>query len=213
MAVAPVAGSYGDVQCSAGRTAIVIGAARGIGASIARELLAAEVSVVAVDTSPDVRTFDEAAGPHRSCGLCADITDARTISQAIEKARQLGESPTILVHSAFVEAASLLEDISPQDWARTLDVLLTSAWHSDVEFVRSLEGRGKASVNRPYRICSRPGYGFAVRSVRGSQSGSPEPDQVGSYRVGADRGTRQRDLSWIYQGGTQRLCLAGPRRH
>ena len=59
---APQDGNFrwpGPEYACAGSTAIVIGAARGIGASIASELLNAGAAVVAVDVSPTVVALAE----------------------------------------------------------------------------------------------------------------------------------------------------------
>ena len=141
-----ISGTPQHFSC-AGAVAIVIGGAGGIGASTVRELVGAGAKVVAVDVSPKVADLTEDLdGDHISC-LCADITEPSTITLAIEKARQLQGPPSILVHSVLVETTTALEDIARSDWARALDVLLTSAWQSDVEFVRSLRGRPASIVH------------------------------------------------------------------
>ncbi len=155
-------------SCS-GSVAIVVGAARGIGASVAREFVKNGAAVVAVDLSPTVQDLMESLeSGHISC-LCSDITDPSTIGKAIEKARQLQGPPSILVHSVFVETATALEDTPAIDWKRTLDVLLTSAWQSDVEFVRSLQGRPASIVHiaSVHALATAPKYGTYAAAKAG----------------------------------------------
>ncbi len=153
----------------AGSTAIVIGAARGIGASVARELLSAGAAVVAVDLSPAVVDMAEGLGKGLISALCGDITEPGTIDKAIDEAKRLQGPPTILVHSAFAEAPTPLEDTSVVDWNRTLDVLLTSAWRSDVEFVRALQGRPASIVHiaSVHALATAPKYGAYAAAKAG----------------------------------------------
>jgi len=153
----------------AGSTAIVIGAARGIGASIARELLHAGAAVVAVDISPTVAALAQSVGNGRISALCGDITEPGTIGEAIEEAEKLQGQPTVLVHSAFAETPMALEDISFADWNRTLDVLLTSAWHADVEFVRALRGSPASIVHiaSVHALVTAPKYGAYAAAKAG----------------------------------------------
>jgi NAD(P)-dependent dehydrogenase (short-subunit alcohol dehydrogenase family) len=155
-------------SCS-GSVAIVVGAAGGIGASVVRELLNVGAKVVAVDLSPKVADLMEGMeSDHISC-VCADITDPSTIGLAIEEARQLQGPPSILVHSVFVETPMALEDITKNDWTGTLDVLLTSAWQSDVEFVRSLQGRPASIVHisSVHALATAPKYGAYATAKAG----------------------------------------------
>jgi NAD(P)-dependent dehydrogenase (short-subunit alcohol dehydrogenase family) len=155
-------------SCS-GSVAIVVGAAGGIGASVVRELLNVGSKVVAVDLSPKVGDLMESMeSDHISC-VCADITDPSTIGLAIEKAQQLQGLPNILVHSVFVETPTALEDIPKHDWTRALDVLLTSAWQSDVEFVRSLQGRPASIVHisSVHALATAPKYGAYAAAKAG----------------------------------------------
>jgi len=152
-----------------GSTAIVVGAARGIGASVAREIAGLGGAVVAVDSSPTVAEFAKSVERSRVSSLCGDITDPNTISQAIDVARKLHGPPTILVHSAFVDTPTALEETSVADWKRTLDVLLTSAWYSDVEFVRALQGRPGSIVHiaSVHALATAPKYGAYAAAKAG----------------------------------------------
>jgi NAD(P)-dependent dehydrogenase (short-subunit alcohol dehydrogenase family) len=159
----------GQEYMCAGSTAIVIGAARGIGASIARELLSAGAAVVAIDVSPTVAALAESVDSRRISALCGDITEPGTIGRAIQEAEKLWGRPTVLVHSAFAETPTALEDISFADWNRALDVLLTSAWHADVEFVRALQGRPASIVHiaSVHALATAPKYGAYAAAKAG----------------------------------------------
>lgn len=153
----------------AGRTAIVIGAASGIGASITEELVRAGAAVVTVDISPTVDEMPARLGASVVASVRADVTDEATIGAALAVARELRGQATILVHSAFIESATLLEETDTAAWRRTLEVLLTSAWHCDVQFVRGLEGREGSIVHiaSVHSLATAPKYGAYAAAKAG----------------------------------------------
>jgi NAD(P)-dependent dehydrogenase (short-subunit alcohol dehydrogenase family) len=130
-----------------GKTAIILGAASGIGASITDEMLRAGAAVVAVDISPTVERLVDRPGVPPLQTLCADVTEASTIVRALTMARDLRAQATILVHSAFTESVTGLHETPEAAWHRTLDVLLTSAWKCGVSFVNDLNGQEASIVH------------------------------------------------------------------
>lgn len=109
-----------------GRTAVVTGAASGIGAAIARHLVDAEARVVVMDRDPAVT---EVAARIRADGhVIAELTDERAVDEGIEHAEaQLGRIDTLVTsHGILTEAA--VADMSLDTWNRTLAVDLTSVF-------------------------------------------------------------------------------------
>ena len=153
----------------AGHTAVVIGAANGIGAGVTEELLSAGAAVVAVDISPTVNELPDRLGTNMLAPLCADVTDDSTIGRALGAGRELQGQPTILVHSAFIESATPLRELDSGSWRRTLEVLLTSAWRCGVQLVNELEGREAAIVNiaSVHSLATAPKYGAYAAAKTG----------------------------------------------
>lgn len=118
----------------------MVGAASGIGASVVRELVGLGARVVGVDVSAEINGLTASLSTGELAGVCGDVTDPNTMARAIDCARKLGGSLSILVYSPFAEVPEPLEATTPEAWGRTLDVLLTTAWKTDVEFVGSLDG-------------------------------------------------------------------------
>ena len=108
-----------------GQTAIVVGAANGIGASVVRELVGLGARVVGVDVSAEINGLTASLSTGELAGVCGDVTDPNTMARAIDCARELGGSLSILVYSPFVEVPEPLEATTPEAWGRALDVLLT----------------------------------------------------------------------------------------
>jgi len=103
-------------------TAIVTGAAAGIGAAIAERLLADGFAVVAVDRAP----FDTEAG--NRLNLIADLTDPAAPSAILEQAVARFGAVHALVNNAGVGGASAVAESEDADWARILDINLSAAF-------------------------------------------------------------------------------------
>src|SRR4051812_34142972 len=113
------------------RVAIVTGAARGIGAAIARRLAHDGIAVAAVDLNTDgiARTANailEAGG--RAIAVGADIADEAAAAQAVERtAAELGPV-TVLVNNAGIIRDNLLFKMTVDDWDAVMDVHLRGAF-------------------------------------------------------------------------------------
>jgi 3-oxoacyl-[acyl-carrier protein] reductase len=113
------------------RIAIVTGAARGIGAAIARRLSSDGYAVAVIDlreedTAATVGTITDAGG--RSIGIGADVSNAADVARAVARtATDLG-APTILVNNAGILRDNLLFKMSEGDWDAVMGVHLRGAF-------------------------------------------------------------------------------------
>ena len=109
------------------RTAIVTGAARGIGAALVQRLAADGMAVAAVDLSAGacndvVEAVTAAGGSARA--YSADVSDEASVSEVVDRiADDLG-APTVLVNNAGVLRDNLLFRMSADDWDIVMNVHL-----------------------------------------------------------------------------------------
>jgi 3-oxoacyl-[acyl-carrier protein] reductase len=126
-----------------GRTALVTGASRGIGRSIATELVAAGASVTFSYRSG----VDEAAALASEIGaqaVHADVSDPASARALVEQAGDLD----ILVNNAGVTRDGLLVRMSDDDWDTVIDTNLASCFYTCRAAARGMmKKRGGTVVN------------------------------------------------------------------
>ncbi|MEU1837793.1 3-oxoacyl-ACP reductase FabG [Micromonospora chersina] len=113
------------------RTAVVTGAARGIGAGVARRLARDGFAVAVVDldeaaAQPVVDEIEAAGG--RALAVGADVADEQAVRAAVDRiAGELGE-PTVLVNNAGITRDNLLFKMTADDWDAVVNVHLRGSF-------------------------------------------------------------------------------------
>ncbi|MGW7530742.1 SDR family NAD(P)-dependent oxidoreductase [Amycolatopsis sp. NPDC054798] len=129
------------------RTAVVTGAASGIGAATARQLNADGYRVIGVDLAPV------------SGGVQGDVTDDETWQRVLDLA---GEADAV-VSNAYLPTLGPLHETGRAQWQRQLDVNLTAAYLAVRTFLPSLRARRGSvvlvsSVHARFGLPGHPAY-------------------------------------------------------
>lgn len=108
-----------------GKSALVTGAAGGIGSAIARALAAAGAGVTIVDAADHAHTV---AAEISGSAVVGDLTDPNLTKQAVRQAVRATGSLDILINAAGIQVRTDAVDIQEADWARLVAVNLTAAY-------------------------------------------------------------------------------------
>jgi len=113
------------------RTAIVTGAARGIGAGVAARLARDGFAVAVLDldeTACKAVADDIAAAGGRAVGIGADVSDEAAVEAAVTRvAEELG-APTVLVNNAGIIRDNLLFKMTVDEWDAVMNVHLRGSF-------------------------------------------------------------------------------------
>lgn len=128
----------------AGKTAIVTGASRGLGAGMAVALAeaGADVALVARGDLGATRARVEAAG-RRALEIHADLADRAQVATILPQVTAAWGAPDILVNNGGTIRRAALVEFSEQDWDDVLEINLSSLFRLSQAFVRALRAEGK----------------------------------------------------------------------
>src|SRR6267154_2914502 len=113
-----------------GKVAIITGAARGIGAGIARAFAEEGTKVLIADISETVEETARAiaVGGHSVTGVVADVTNPDDVNRLIEAAVGEYGRLDILVNNAGFPRDGYISNLTVTDWDSVMDVCLKGAF-------------------------------------------------------------------------------------
>ena len=154
-----------------GKTAIVTGAARGLGQGMALALAEAGADLVVVDVLPTDETQGLARALGRRCvGIAADVLDRAAIPALIAEARRNFDALDILVNCAGIIRRADFLDFSEKDWDEVMGINIDAVFLLSQAFVRDVVARGaKAKIINIASMLSFQG-GIRVPSYTCSKS-------------------------------------------
>ena len=164
------------------RSALVTGAARGIGRAIAGRLAADGLGVSVVDLASSNDQVEalvaNLGGPGAALGLTVDVTDADSVEVAVaDHVQHFGGLDVMVANAGIAVTAPLLETTAEQ-WQLTMEVNLRGVFHCYQSAARQMisQGRGGRLIGAASVAAHRGGkwqsaYSASKFAVRGlSQS-------------------------------------------
>lgn len=118
-----------------GKTAVVTGAARGIGAEIARTLARDGATVFGVDIPAAGDALARVCNEIGAVAIQADITAADAAEKILATVAQRGSTVDIVIHNAGITRDKLFVNMSDDQWESVLDVNLASQLRFNETFI------------------------------------------------------------------------------
>jgi 3-oxoacyl-[acyl-carrier protein] reductase len=138
----------------AGRTALITGAARGIGAAIARTLHSLGARLVLLDVPAAGSELSRVANELRATPLQLDVTSEDAGSRTIAFLRERGIALDVLVLNAGITRDKMFANMTPDRWDAVIAVNITSQISLSQALVDSGEDGGAAVVSQDLRVVS-----------------------------------------------------------
>lgn len=137
-----------------GKIALVTGATRGIGKSIAKALAEQGAQVVGTATSEagaESITAELESGGFKGFGIVMDVSDPASIEAGLKHVSDELGAPQILVNNAGITRDNLLMRMKDDDWSAVIETNLASVFRTSKAVLR---GMAKARWGRIINISS-----------------------------------------------------------
>lgn len=129
-----------------GKTAVVTGGSRGIGAGIAEALGSEGVRVVLVART-ESKLRARAARINGSIPIACDITDPASVERATKQIEgELGSGPDILVNNAGIFSVAVVEETTTAQFVEMINTNLVGPFLFLRAFVGAMKSRGSGHV-------------------------------------------------------------------
>jgi 3-hydroxybutyrate dehydrogenase len=174
-----------------GRTALVTGGARGLGAAMVRGLAGAGANVIVCDVA-DPSSCERTRGQiEEECGVAvaylrADLADPSQVATMLDEALQRFSSVEILVNNAVVRHFAPVAHFPLAEWDRALAVNLTAAFVATKRLLPVMLAAGygrvfnmtsvfghRATVNRVDYVTTKTALQGFTRAVALEAAGTP----------------------------------------
>ncbi len=157
-----------------GKTALVTGASRGIGAAVAAALASVGARVALLARTDKSLSEVAALIGGRSFAIRCDITDADSVAAAAESARaEFGEAPDIIVSNAGLFQIKAIAAITAEEFSGTIQTNLVAPFLILRQFLPEMYKRGSGDIVTIGSSADRnifPGNGAYAASKYGARA-------------------------------------------
>jgi NAD(P)-dependent dehydrogenase (short-subunit alcohol dehydrogenase family) len=142
----------------AGRTAMVTGAATGIGEAIAIRLAEAGATVAVIDLNLSGAQKVAASLPNESFAVEADVANAASVGRAVDQVMQKTGQIDILVNNAGIAGpAAFIWEQTDEDWQRNIAINLTGVFNFCRAVVPHMRSRSYGRIVNIASIAGKEG--------------------------------------------------------
>ncbi len=140
-----------------GRTALVTGAARGIGLAISKRFVKDGARVAMLDVDRDVEAAAKALG-ESALAIVADVTRPEDVERAVKTVHDRWGRLDVVVNNAGITGGSKLTwEVSDEEWQRVIACDLTSVFLVSRAAVRLMLGQGSGRIVNIASIAGKEG--------------------------------------------------------
>ena len=132
-----------------GEIALVTGASRGIGRSIAMALADQGATVAGTATTPaGAQSIEQALADagHEGIGLVLDVSDQGSVDSALEEVTKRLGAPSILVNNAGITRDNLLMRMKDEEWQTVIETNLSSLFRVSRACLRPMTKARKGRI-------------------------------------------------------------------
>jgi len=134
------------VSSLSGRTAVVTGASRGIGAGIAKALGEQGARVVLIARN-EAKLKERASEIKGSIPIAADVSEPASVERAATRiAAELKGAPDILVNNAGIFSVAVAEETRPDQFVDTINTNLVAPFLFVRAFLGEMKQRGRGHI-------------------------------------------------------------------
>ena len=128
------------------KTAVITGAASGIGKEIARKFLAEGAQVAVADINLDAARATAAELSASALGVAMDVTDEAQVEAGMDKVVERFGAIDVLVSNAGVQMVGPLDEFEFSQWRRLLAIHLDGAFLTTRACLRRMYARGRGGA-------------------------------------------------------------------
>ena len=146
----------------ANRHAVVTGGSRGIGAAIARALLADGAAVTLIGRDETRLRETAAAMGHGAAYAVADVTQRAALAEAFEQARAVHGPISILINNAGIAPSSPFHRTDESLWASVMATIVDGVYHGSQLALADMRSQGFGRIVNISSIAGQKGFAYCT---------------------------------------------------